>query len=80
MGTSLIYNPMSPSLPEYLFRLVMAIRRIFGPDSDFGFLKESVKKSGGLLADSGYLFLADSGFGFRILAVFLKAFLKKLKN
>ena len=50
--------------------LVMAIRRIFGPDSDSGFLKESVKKSGGFLADSGFLFLADSGFGFRILAVF----------
>ena len=41
---------------QYL--LVMAIRRIFGPDSDSGFLKESVKK----LADSGFLFLADSGF------------------
>ena len=57
----------------------MAIRRIFGPDSDYGFLKESVKKSGEFLADSGFLFLMDSGFSPDSSSIF-KGFLKKFKK
>ena len=45
---------------ELEFFLMMAIRRIFGLDSDSGFLKESVKKSG------GFRILIFGGFRIRI--------------
>ena len=45
---------------ELKFILVMAIIRIFGPDSDSGFLKESIKKSG------GFWILIFGGFRIRI--------------
>ena len=59
---------------KFMFLLVMAIRQIFGPDSDSGFLKESVKKMTDSLRipDSYFWRIPDS-------SIILKGFLKKIK-
>ena len=55
------------NVKNIVFYIGMAIRQIYEPDSD-SYKNPSKKRR--IPADSGFLFLADSGFGFRILAIF----------